>query len=170
MNEALLTCSSAEGPAPGRTKRTPVYSLSWALTIVKRALESRPRGWEIIKAVTELSDPQLAYLIACSDPSWPVLRSMAQVADNWALQQVRFGPDGTFKHLTTTLMLSTLIKFGGKNAPESLKAYLTARISQLTIEEQVKRAEGEASADPDILSPPPAEQTPDGVQYVFNFG
>ena len=167
--ETLLTCSSAEGQPPARKSRTAVYSLSWASVIVARALQSYPRAWEIIMDVTALEMRHLVILLASNDPSWPALRSMVHTLDRWIKRQELAGPANLKKLPITTQMLSTLVRVGGKTAPESLQRYLTERISRLTIEEQVKRAEGAASSAPDILSGPPAESTACGVQYVFNF-
>lgn len=167
--QALLTCSSAEGLTSARKPRTAVYSLNWAAIVVSRALQSYPRAWEIIMDVTALEMRQLVILLASNDPSWPALRSMVHTLDRWLKRQELAGPADLKKLPITTQMLSTLVRVGGKNAPESLLHYLTTRISQLTIEEQVKRAEGAASSAPDILSGPPAESTACGVQYVFDF-
>lgn len=169
MADALLTCPSSEPAPTGFPKRTPVYSFSWAHQIVERAFKSYPRAWKIILDITALEERQLCYLLACSDPAWPALRSMVHTLDRWLTRQAAVGPAGRRALPITSQMLSTLVKFGGKNAPESLVAYLTDRISRLIIEEQVKRAEGVGSDTPDILSGPPAEITPDGVQYVFDF-
>lgn len=169
MPDTLLTCSSSTSPIQEPKKRSPVYSLSWAMTIVKRALESYPREWEILLEVTQLCERQLAYLIACSDPSWAALRDMVHTLSRWRAQQVLAGPDNLKELPITTQMLSALVRTGGKNAPETLRAYLTGKITELTIKEQVKRAEGVGTDTPDILSGPPAESAPSGVQYVFDF-
>lgn len=168
--DTLLTCSSAEGTHQAAKSRTAIYSLDWALTIVRKALESYPREWEILMDVLQVTERQLAYLIACNDPSWPSLRSLTHLLRRWRDRQARVGPSGLKELPITPQMLSTLLEVGGKNAPESLKAYLTARILSLTIQEQVKRGEGAGSDAPDILSAPPTEVTALGVQYVFDFG
>jgi hypothetical protein len=107
--------------------------------------------------VTALTKPQLAYLLACKDPSWASLREMVHTLDRWITRQALAGPNNLKELPITKQMLSSLLKIGGKNAPESLYRYLTDRISSLILEKQVKRAEGGASATPDILSGPPAD-------------
>lgn len=140
--QASFTCNSSGESNSSNTpleQRVAVYSFRWAEGILKLAKQAHPRAWEIWGPFLGLSDRQLTFLLASKAPEWPVLRSMAQTLDKWLVKQ---GTCGQVSGKTIAILLSTLVKSHCKIEQKALKAYLTARLSQTSIEEQVKEAEG----------------------------
>lgn len=140
--QASFTCSSSEESNSSNAtieKREAVYSFHWAESILKLAKQAHLRAWEIWGPFLGLSDRQLVFLLASKAPEWPVLRSMAQTLDRWLVKQ---GSCGQVSGKTVAILLSTLVKSHCKIEQKPLKAYLTARLAQTSIEEQVKEAEG----------------------------
>jgi len=137
----FFPASSNSSEASSTSKRTAIYSFTWASTIVEKAIQSHPRAWEILKGFVGISDHQLAYLVACNDPAWPWLRSVSHTIDKWRSRQ----RDSRGNELNFTIQtLSALFDVHKKTCPESLKGYLTDRISDFRLEEQEKRGLGES--------------------------
>jgi len=68
-------------PAASTTRTVPVYSLSWAAMIVKRALKEHGRVSESFLEATGLSPELLTKLLACKRPEWNVARNMLKYTD-----------------------------------------------------------------------------------------
>lgn len=147
-----------------RDKRIPVYSFSWASAIMAKAIESRARVWKDLLAFLGLSERQCAYLIACNDPAWPFIRTLSHTLDKWQARLTLYSPK--IPEITIQLF-STLWSVHKNLCPESMKPYLTARIKQLTLEEQVKKGEGDGNPSSSGLSG--AKGDSDG-QCQFDFG
>lgn len=133
------TCSLSNQSAQPLNKRVAVYSFNWANAKVDQALKSHPRAWEIIKLWSGLCDRQLAFLLACNDPAWPALRSLAHQYDKWNAKQARCNPDAP---LTTIQTLSILLRICGESLPDSLRGHLTARYQAIKLKKQVEEGEG----------------------------
>jgi len=110
--------------------RTPKYSFTWAAHIIDKAWESHPRGWEILSPVLGLSRRQLAYLIACNDPTWPQIRTLVHRIERWeARQQLCRGEGLPWSRGDW----ESLFRLECKSFVKSLQEYLTGRISKLTL-------------------------------------
>lgn len=107
-------------PAASTTRTTPVYSLSWARMIVKRALREHGRVSESFLEATGLSEELLAKLLACRRPEWIVARDLLKYVD-----LCQKSPTETY-----TIVKHHLERFPHKY-PDKFKKYLTDQISRL---------------------------------------
>lgn len=107
-------------PAGSTTRTTPVYSLSWASTIVKRALMEHGRVSEDFLEATGLSPDLLAKLLACKRPEWIWARNLLKYVD-----LCQKPPADTYK-----IVKEYLAKQGGR-MPQKFREYLTKQISLL---------------------------------------
>jgi len=117
-------------PCSTANTRIPKYSFTWALHIVEKARESHPRGWKILDPVLGLSNRQLAYLIACNDPTWPQIRTLVHRIERWESRQalcrgksLNWGR-GDWE---------SLFRLECKIFVKSFQEYLTARITKVTL-------------------------------------
>lgn len=74
-----MTCSPASLPH----KRQLKYNLAWGQMILERFWKSHTRVREFLVDDLGLQESWLAYLIACGDPDWPVIRSLGHIWDKW---------------------------------------------------------------------------------------
>lgn len=133
------TADSGRSPAP----RKAIYSYAWSLTTFERAYRSHARGWEILMDLLNMQTPQFVFLIAANSPEWATIRSMVHLIERWDAQQLRIKGE----HLQiTTQMLSVLVRTTKGILSESLYRYLTGRISDLSIEEQLKKGSAPSGA------------------------
>jgi hypothetical protein len=123
-----------------RKTRVPIYSFTWCAEKVEQALQSRARAWEILLGLAGLTPRQCAYLLSCNDPAWPFMRLLSHTLDKWLCKQSLVRSEAL---PCTSYTLQGLLDLHKNSAPKSLLAYLTGRIQQLKLEEQVKRGEGE---------------------------
>ena len=72
-----MSCS----PASSTRRQTPVYSLSWASSIVKRALKEHGRVSVDFLEATGLSPELLAKLLSLKRPEWVLARDMLKYID-----------------------------------------------------------------------------------------
>lgn len=136
--------------APEPEKRTPRYSFDWAIDVVKRARGSYPRAWQILDPWFNLTERQLAYLLACDAPEWAQIREMTHQCDRWLTKQTRVGPPIPISGWSTTQTYSALLKIVKNRLGESLHHYLQGRIKELRMKEQLKEGSGVASSTPDL--------------------
>ena len=107
-------------PAASTTRTTPVYSLSWASSVVRSALKEHGRVSEDFLEVTGLSPELLAKLLACKRPEWIWARNMLKYID-----LCQKPPTDTLK-----LVKQYLTNYGGR-MPQKYREYLTKQISLL---------------------------------------
>ena len=107
-------------PAASTTRTTPVYSLSWANSVVRSALKEHGRVSEDFLEVTGLSPELLAKLLACKRPEWILARNMLKYID-----LCQKPPMDTYK-----LVKEYLNKHGGRMPPK-FREYLTKQISMI---------------------------------------
>lgn len=125
-----------------RKTRTPIYSFTWSAEKVKQAMESHARAWEIVLGLVGITPRQCAYLLACNDPSWPFLRLLSHTLDKWRSHQAILRSE---ELPCTSYTLQGLLDLHKNSAPEALRRYLTGRIRQLKLGEQVEKGEGAGS-------------------------
>mgnify|MGYP001568845608 CR=1 FL=1 len=135
----LSTASNSNQPSGAPKRRIATYSFSWAATIVQRARDSHPRGWEILDPILRLRNAQLAFLIASNSPEWPQIRSLAKQLDVWAIKQALVNPK---QALSPLLALDSVLRLSQKTLISPLFSYLTANLKELTLEEQLKEGPG----------------------------
>ena len=99
------------------------YSYSWALGVVKKAMEKHARVATFWCEFHGLTDRQLAKLIAEGRPEWPQLRRMLQIFDNW-LKHSRL-------QQTERKWFRVMLYPGGVQICTGLREYLTKRISAI---------------------------------------
>lgn len=85
-----------------------------------------------------LSERQVVFLLACNDPNYAVMRSMAHQVEKWQDRGARLSLDMG----TTQQMCSSLLHLYRKSIELSVHEYLTRRISDMIMEEQVKKGAG----------------------------
>lgn len=148
------TADSGRSPTP----RKAIYSYTWSLATFERAYRSHPRGWEILMDLLSMQAPQFVFLIAANSPEWATIRSMVHLIERWDAQQVRIRGE----HLEfTTRLLSDVIRTTKGILSESLYRYLTDRIAQLSIEEQLKKGSAPSGAGQPLS---PSEGSREGVE------
>jgi len=107
-------------PAASTTRTIPVYSLSWANMIVRRALKEHGRVSDSFLEVTGLSAELLAKLLACKRPEWIVARDMLKYVD--LCQKSPTETANIVKHYLTR---------HESRFPEKFRSYLTSQKSLL---------------------------------------
>lgn len=107
-------------PAASTTRTTPVYSLSWASMIVKRALKEHGRVSDSFLEATGLSEELLAKLLACKRPEWIVARNMLKYTDLCQKPPTE----------TLTIVKQYVERFSYR-IPERFRSYLTDHFSLL---------------------------------------
>lgn len=117
-------------PVSPASSRQPIYSYRWAASVIKRARESHVRGWEILDPLLGLSERQLAFLIACNDPTWPQIRDIVHKAERWDARQRSVGPSPL---KWTREDYRMLIVRECKSIVKSLGDYLTGRLENLML-------------------------------------
>lgn len=145
-------CSSSSSPE--REPRHLVYDLGWATSVVRRALRSHARAWEILLTATGLSEHHLALLLATADPDWPRIREISHVLDRWIAQQEKVGRVLSVQEWVDGIYLTLVTQFRRINSSESLISYLTRRVSAHRIKEQGFEGEvgAQAKASPRLLA------------------
>lgn len=113
--------------------RQAIYSFDWAMSIVERAWKSHPRAWEIIGRAFALSKRQLAFLVACNAPEWPYIREISHKLDKWATKQENCRPGSLSTISQENGLVRALTRECQKCPIPLLKAYLTAKIEELTL-------------------------------------
>jgi len=131
----LQPASSQKDPVTATKKREAIYSFDWAVEKVRSARQCHPRAWEMIMRWSALTERQLAYLLACNDPSWPALRELTHQWDKWEAQQAKVNPKAL---LDTTQTYSSLLRLHKNSLPDDLRRHLTARLKQIKLSEQVE--------------------------------
>jgi hypothetical protein len=114
-----------------------MYSLTWAETVINRALNKHARAANYFLTSVGLCPRQLAKLLADGRPEWPILRDMLKQLDIWETRQVAVlqGPSV----LSTTSLFSDLVRRNHARMPEGLRLYLDNRVKSLKLEEQGNR-------------------------------
>lgn len=107
-------------PAVTTSRTVPVYSRSWAKSIVKRALKEHGRVSEAFLEVTGLSPELLTILLMCKRPEWVVARDMLKYVD--LCQEPAENTLKIVKHYTTR---------HAQRFPEKFRKYLTDHFSEL---------------------------------------
>jgi len=97
---------------------TAAYPLSWAIGIVKTLERKHPRGWELFKQNTGLSEKQVAKLLASRRQEYQICREIIKKGEILD-ERVRLGyAEGcTYRNL----LLGKAIKM-----PTKMRDYLTA--------------------------------------------
>lgn len=146
--------SLPSGPEMTLSKRRPKYSFAWASQIWAQATQSHGGYLEKLVGLLGLSSRQVIYLIACNDETWPIIRDMGHRWGDWERQQERLHLPSVAETTTPTYLLSDLHRIYRKRCTESFDRYLTARFSQLMMEEQVKSRgwEGDSPDQPSLFS------------------
>ena len=143
------------GPETTLSKREPKYSFAWASQIWAAASQSHGGYLEKLIGLIGLSSRQVIFLIACNDETWPIIREMGHLWGTWEAQQRRLGLPSVEEVQTPTYLLSDLHRIFRKRCSERFDRYLTARFSQLILNEQVKSGgwEGDSPDQPFLFDP-----------------
>lgn len=109
------------------------YNIFWSISIIRKAIESTPRAWEILVAWMSISEWGLGRILASGNADWAKIRTFSHLIDEY-LHYRRYPK--SYK-LDTKQMLSIVLENHGYNLPEWLLDHLTARLAEPSIEEQV---------------------------------
>lgn len=107
--------------------RKAIYGLAWAHHTCTLAIESHPRGWDIVMQLSGLRHNQLAFLLACGDPGWAQLRRMAHIVENWENRARILKKPWAW----TETNVRALIDITFVHNTNSLAKYLTGKIRRL---------------------------------------
>lgn len=107
------------------------YSFSWAADVVYKVWQKHARVREDFRRIWNISDNQLAKLIATGRPEWPVLRRVIQVMDNWEQKS-----PGCWTYYSNVKYLGMGSPF---SLPDNVKKYLDKRLELIKLEEQGSR-------------------------------
>ena len=137
--------------------RVPIYSFEWASSKIDLAFKSHPRAWQIFSPILGLSRRQLAYLLACNAPEWPVIRSIVHQISKWLAQQEKIAGRDAMEGFSTENLLSSIKILVCKIDHSDLRIYLTGRISSLILKKQSKQGDPDPKGEGSHLIADPLE-------------
>lgn len=119
------------------SKKT-VYSLEWAESVIKKLTEAHARATEIVLKKLNLTEHQLAILLACHRKEYYILRESIRKLDK-SLQVLPWEYNSTTQEVLTKRMLSDILCKSRQEELESFIYYLTENKFGPMLEKPVNR-------------------------------
>lgn len=108
------------------------YSLEWASDVIATFTEKYPRGYKIVSEKTGIVERQLAWLLACDDPNWPMMRHFIKSVQEWAeVSDYGFDPSPDTPQMFSSIVDKLVKKFNATGCE-----WLTEHFGSATLKEQ----------------------------------
>lgn len=127
--------------APIHSGKERRYSLSWAKSVVKRALEDHARVSNSFLESTQLTPDDLANYLSHGAPEWPILRDMLKWLD--ACQQ---------RPQRATQMLRYYVNYYAVRFPAALRKHLTGALDIVDLKSSEQAEGGQVWRQPDLFA------------------